>query len=342
MTLHRDAAWAAVNDPITDAGTLAEVAHAYPEFGVVIERHPNSYDGLNEWLRTTRSVVNPVTASVLESPSVAPAPPAVAAAGRSEVPYRGRAAGAVLWAIALACWMASVAVPLALMYQNWSTILATQGWLAAASFGFATAGAIASASTTARRVGSAVILLVALASVLAVIVFGGGYFGRYLALSGAVLLFCAWAISRPIRGAGWAAIAFTVVGGFGVDVTLLGLLLGLGLVVLSVVLARVWSNGSVRRRWRASGPSPAGASASAGATNPLAIAAFICAFFFGIPAVVLGHVALTRITRTGEGGRGLAVAALVLGYLGIAAALILVVTSFSSLLAAASYGGVGY
>jgi hypothetical protein len=45
-----------------------------------------------------------------------------------------------------------------------------------------------------------------------------------------------------------------------------------------------------------------------------------------VPAVILGHVARANIKRTGERGDGLAIAGLVLGYLGIACwALFLVV-----------------
>ena len=58
-------------------------------------------------------------------------------------------------------------------------------------------------------------------------------------------------------------------------------------------------------------------------TNGLAVAAFICGLFWlgwigSALAIVFGHVALDQIRRTpgGAGGRGLAVAGLVLGYFG--------------------------
>ncbi len=60
-------------------------------------------------------------------------------------------------------------------------------------------------------------------------------------------------------------------------------------------------------------------------TNTLAIVGFVLAFFFSIGAVVCGHIALSQIKRTGEQGRGLAIAALVLGYAGIAAGVLVVV-----------------
>jgi hypothetical protein len=58
-------------------------------------------------------------------------------------------------------------------------------------------------------------------------------------------------------------------------------------------------------------------------TNGLAVGALICGIaeiFFGltaIPAVILGHLARQNIRRTGERGDGMAIAGLVLGYLGI-------------------------
>jgi len=53
-------------------------------------------------------------------------------------------------------------------------------------------------------------------------------------------------------------------------------------------------------------------------TNGMAIAALILAFLFYPAGIVLGHVARGQIKRTGEGGRGLATAALIIGYLQVA------------------------
>jgi hypothetical protein len=60
-------------------------------------------------------------------------------------------------------------------------------------------------------------------------------------------------------------------------------------------------------------------------TSGLAIGAMICGIaelftlgFAAIPAVILGHLARAQIKRTGERGDGMAIAGLVLGYLGIA------------------------
>jgi hypothetical protein len=54
--------------------------------------------------------------------------------------------------------------------------------------------------------------------------------------------------------------------------------------------------------------------AQTGVTSTLAIVSFVLVFFATIPAIVLGHVALSQIRRTGQGGRRLALAALTIGY----------------------------
>jgi len=58
-------------------------------------------------------------------------------------------------------------------------------------------------------------------------------------------------------------------------------------------------------------------------TNGLAIASMVVGLFWiwwigSVLAVVFGHVALKQIARTGQSGRGLAIAGLVLGYIGLA------------------------
>lgn len=57
-------------------------------------------------------------------------------------------------------------------------------------------------------------------------------------------------------------------------------------------------------------------------TNGMAIASLVVSLtvpFLGpILAVVFGHIALSQISRKGDGGRGMAIAGLVIGYIGIA------------------------
>lgn len=49
-------------------------------------------------------------------------------------------------------------------------------------------------------------------------------------------------------------------------------------------------------------------------TNTLSIASLIVAIFFPIIGAILGHVALGQIKKTGESGRGLALAAVIIGW----------------------------
>ncbi len=65
-------------------------------------------------------------------------------------------------------------------------------------------------------------------------------------------------------------------------------------------------------------------------TNGLAIAALVSSFFISLLGIILGHIALNQIKTTGEGGRGLAIAALVIGYASIALAVILIVVVMGS------------
>lgn len=62
-------------------------------------------------------------------------------------------------------------------------------------------------------------------------------------------------------------------------------------------------------------------------TNSLAIASLVCAFVLAPLGVVFGHMSLSQIKRTGEQGRGLAVAGLIVSYLVIVAAIVVVVVS---------------
>ncbi|MFI5508829.1 peptidylprolyl isomerase [Mycobacterium sp. NPDC051804] len=62
-------------------------------------------------------------------------------------------------------------------------------------------------------------------------------------------------------------------------------------------------------------------------TNPLAIASLVCALLFAPLGIVFGHISLSQIKKSGEEGRGLAVAGLVIGYLVTALAILVVVLS---------------
>ncbi len=67
-------------------------------------------------------------------------------------------------------------------------------------------------------------------------------------------------------------------------------------------------------------------------TNGLAIAALVLGILWlwwvgSILAVVFGHIAISQIRQRGQGGHGMAVAGLVLGYIGLGVlALVIVLT----------------
>lgn len=64
-------------------------------------------------------------------------------------------------------------------------------------------------------------------------------------------------------------------------------------------------------------------------TNTLAIVSLVLAFVVSLGAVICGHIALSQIKKTGEQGRGLAIAGLVLGYIGLVGGLIWIIAVFS-------------
>ena len=74
-------------------------------------------------------------------------------------------------------------------------------------------------------------------------------------------------------------------------------------------------------------------------TNTLAIVSLVLAFVVSLGAVICGHIALNQIKKTGEQGRGLAIAGLVLGYIGLVGGLIWIIAVFSFF---ATYGVSSY
>ncbi len=62
-------------------------------------------------------------------------------------------------------------------------------------------------------------------------------------------------------------------------------------------------------------------------TNSLAIVSLVCAFLFAPLGIIFGHISLSQIKKTGEEGRGLAVAGLVISYLITVLTIVVVVLS---------------
>ena len=70
---------------------------------------------------------------------------------------------------------------------------------------------------------------------------------------------------------------------------------------------------------------------SAPRTNGFAIASLVCSLIcINVLAIIFGHVALSQIKRTNEGGQGLAVAGLIIGYLSLGVLILVIISSGSS------------
>jgi hypothetical protein len=64
-------------------------------------------------------------------------------------------------------------------------------------------------------------------------------------------------------------------------------------------------------------------------TNVLAIVSFIAAFVLPVAAVVTGYIAQSQIRRTGEEGRGLARAGVIIGMVGTVLQIVFFIVWFS-------------
>lgn len=67
--------------------------------------------------------------------------------------------------------------------------------------------------------------------------------------------------------------------------------------------------------------------------NVLSIVSLVSAFFVSLAAVICGHIALSQIKRTGEKGRGMALAGVILGYLGMVGGIVFGIIIFLAALA---------
>jgi peptidyl-prolyl cis-trans isomerase B (cyclophilin B) len=74
-------------------------------------------------------------------------------------------------------------------------------------------------------------------------------------------------------------------------------------------------------------------------TNGLAIASLICAFVFWPAAIILGHMALSQIKKTGQEGHGLALAGTIIGY--VAGGFSLILVCFYVIIIAAALSNAG-
>ena len=73
-------------------------------------------------------------------------------------------------------------------------------------------------------------------------------------------------------------------------------------------------------------------------TNVLAIVSLVSSFFISLVGIITGHIALSQIKKTGEQGRGLAIAGLIIGYIGLVVGIIFAIVWFAVIGAAISSG----
>ena len=73
-------------------------------------------------------------------------------------------------------------------------------------------------------------------------------------------------------------------------------------------------------------------------TNTLAIVSLVSAFLVGLVGIICGAIALRQITRRNEGGRGLAIAGIIVGslnvvcWIGVALIMVALITTGTALL----------
>jgi hypothetical protein len=63
-------------------------------------------------------------------------------------------------------------------------------------------------------------------------------------------------------------------------------------------------------------------------TNVLAIVGLVLAIFVPLVGAIVGHIALSQIKKTGEEGRGLALAAVIIGWVFTGLVIVAVIVSF--------------
>lgn len=154
--------------------------------------------------------------------------------------------------------------------------------------------------------------------------------GLALALVLAVAALTAgWFLLRGIGGRKWGLLAAAVAGALGalapssfvatLAIVVLGVLLPAALVLVGELIGR-------KPRPRAGATVAVGGdtapAAPLGETNGLAIAALIVVFFNGLVGAILGHVALGQLSRRNQRGRGLALAAIIIGWTTVAIAVL--------------------
>ncbi|WP_168203701.1 DUF4190 domain-containing protein [Humibacter ginsenosidimutans] len=170
-------------------------------------------------------------------------------------------------------------------------------------------------------------------------------FGVSLVL-GAAALTSGWILIRRLRASTWGLVAVSLLGLLGVlapsamIAIVFAFILGIVVPIIVAVVAEVISRSSTRSgQLAAEAASPVigaqPATQQVEQTNGLAIAALIVVFFSSVVGLILGHVALSQIKRTGQPGHGLALAAVIIGWAVVGLVIVIALVSVVLLLSAA-------
>lgn len=254
-------------------------------------------------------------------------------------------------------------------YQGYVVQNVISGILLLATAGSSIVAAFTSPTTPGRRVGGGFLAIGAALlfapQILMSLVSTYSVYGSDLSLLAPVLLFLAWAVTRPFRGPGYFALLIgLVLTGIGIAISFLPFAVGFNSVwmfalgILGLILSVVipFATVGAAKAFEKKGPSPAATMPAAGAysgplsgeahgagqvahTNSLAMMSMVFGIVgFGLVAVILGHVAKGQIRHTREAGDGMATAGLILGYLGASVAVIVIIIYIVIIARLGSYG----
>lgn len=333
----RYAAWAALHRPETSAEELARIAAHHPEFADAISAHPNAYEELRIWL----TQVSPAPAAAAQ-PSALPLVGTSGATAAVEPPRRLDWA----WIMVYGLLLLSEVVWWIVMHANqrqWEMgsdsledltigVYLVSPLVLAIAVGAASIGSAPSRGRKAWVIVLALVIPILLFAASALPYFVDALYGMTLfdivtyisPLLMYPLLGTAYAIARPIRGLGWLGFPFFAVFPAAADWYLIHgaswIAVPLALITIGVALAEWLTRVSERRDaefTRQAAINAGGAAVDPSRTNTLAILSLIFAFLISILAVIFGHIALSQIKRSGEAGRGMAIAGLVLGYVSL-------------------------
>lgn len=353
-----------IAEPTTPALRLAHIAQAHPHLAETIAQHPNAYPELVSWAQDVRSAQEAQWTDLV-----------VSDVSKSVASHRrgSTALARVCWSVVLVTVVTVDAV-----IPVWASLV--EGgelwgflWQAAtvlhAVMLAAVLGGAAGAPTGGRRIAAIGFAVIATVAHLT------GPYGSELglpvnpyvpfplliglALLGTISIFVAWMLSWPLHPLSLAVLPLLVApsyfrslwithdyGMIRVAIVVETILLIVGL-TLALVISHAKSPRAQPDAARSAlavdgGVSQQYAYGSAARTNTMAILSLVFAFFVSILAVVFGHVALGQIRRTGEPGGGMAVAGLVLGYIGIVGGAVAVIYWIVVVSTFANMSGYGY